>query len=106
MWQRLLPRFTLQADRKKTLHCLSVMKERTFSNPNALHHRARRLQEQVQKNRAREALLRVLEARRMSKMMRNIRTKSCANLMQLMVAKQRQRKAIAVRKLALRSRGP
>jgi hypothetical protein len=82
------------------------MRSRTFADAGSLFNRERQLRQLLARNRAREALLKVLEAKRLSKMMRNIRTKSCANLMKLVVHKQAQRKAAALRKLAQRAKAP
>jgi len=82
------------------------MRTLTFDNPSSLHSKERQLQLLLARNSARVALQKLLEAKRMSKMMRNIRTKSCANLMRLVTAKQAQKKAAALHKLRQRASAP
>ena len=106
MWQRLLPNFIESLGNKTKLNILALMKSKTFQNPRSHHNMLIQLRDQIKKGRLKQALERLINAKNMTKLMRNIRHRSCANLMRLIIEKQSSRCSRAFGNLMKNSKGP
>lgn len=84
----------------------ATMKSISVNNPRGVYNMTKKLQEMISRKKKAAVLRRLLQEKQMRVLMRNIKNKSCVNLMKIMVKKSEMKVQIAFNKMTSRAQIP